>query len=384
MSFTVRCDFCGGVSNRELDNLEYSCDHCEMATAVHLIGCDKDDLNELNNSIVSIGKSLLLQNTNMSGSVMPLFQQEHFIDESTLDILLLFFDKIILSIDGLNFSGNGGTLFLEKINAYVEAGYVIPIAFGTDYLFATKPYNGACIDVNSLNIGSNKTNRSLEYYLQAMGEFLTSCDSKQSQTHFKLLSDAWFKGDMKYAHPKHCLNRINGISVFAEVLQSSIICNGFLLKYRAVKYQQVVDSINIKNRASQIVSPWYSDKLNTLPKLKKPETLIEFRQNTAKNHFVNVVVNEFMRSGGGNGQREAINNINKILNENILLAKKIGGESYKTKVQILSGLITTLGSLVGGVPGAFIGGIGGTATALAVERLDRNRVAGWATYFIDD
>jgi hypothetical protein len=65
------------------------------------------------------------------------------------------------------------------------------------------------------------------------------------------------------------------------------------------------------------------------------------------------------------------------------IARRVTGKSYQFKKTLLSGLFATLGGIVGGVSGAAIGGVGGAAAVVAAERLDRDRVAPWATFFIE-
>jgi len=44
--------------------------------------------------------------------------------------------------------------------------------------------------------------------------------------------------------------------------------------------------------------------------------------------------------------------------------------------------ILSLGTLIGGIPGAIISGIGAVTSNLACEYLDRKSIEHWATYFV--
>lgn len=113
--------------------------------------------------------------------------------------------------------------------------------------------------------------------------------------------------------------------------------------------------------------------------------MIKYRNEIDRNEFISYVINQYnkvkVRTCIPNSK--IVQEISDSIDKKLELARKISGKSYKTKQIILSGLIGTLGSLIGGSVGAFVGGIGSSLTALGVEHFDRKSVEHWSSFFIE-
>jgi hypothetical protein len=103
--------------------------------------------------------------------------------------------------------------------------------------------------------------------------------------------------------------------------------------------------------AEAIVS-WYSQKIETLPRFRKPETMIDFRNSVARESFLNTVINEYLRGTNSGTPDTMRQHLAKAMEHQIDIARRVAGESYQFKKTLLSGLFATLGGIVGGVSGA--------------------------------
>lgn len=71
------------------------------------------------------------------------------------------------------------------------------------------------------------------------------------------------------------------------------------------------------------------------------------------------------------------------LDKRVAQARRVLSRAHDTKAVYLTGLFSTLGGLIGGMPGAFVGGIGGRAVTQLAMEYDR-RIPGPLAFLVEN
>lgn len=387
------CTLCGNKWTTDIHDV-WSCNNCEMGVAeYHIEDYDPSELKQLLAIFENAKKDILNRGIHTKGSVFPVFIHEAELTESLLDLSVMFFDHILLYVDTFNIRKKKQRI-IDKLNAYIEKGY-ISIFNWSDEIFTgiscTRPH----IPMDHIA----KTKQAfLHTYIQKFAEIQTYIDLSFIQ--YDLLREALRKTPfwknlrnnnsrvnmMLYldAH-RHFFNRLNGFTMLCDILDCNILTDSFITEFKKLKYKADFDELaKTKNIILNLIE-WYSDKITEFPKFEKPETLIDYRNEIEKDNFINYIVNQYNRiSKSTHIPNDVImEGLKNKIDENLEKAKRICGKTYKTKQIILSGLIASLGGLVRGSAGAFIGGIASSLAILGAEYFDRKTIEHWASFFIE-
>jgi hypothetical protein len=384
------CNFCGHRWDAAVLDV-WVCEECTMASAGYtVIECDRTEFNELMN-IISRGKAAFSEyHENVNGSVFPAFVHEATLTEELLDLLILFFDRVVLYIDTFNI-GEPKQRIIDKLNAYIENDFITVFSWGNNIynpISIRKPH----IAMNDI---VNEPSWNFHEFVERVANIQSAFDTKmvpreQLRRLFNKYKDYWWAGDAfedSEGHQWHLhtsiLNRLNGFSILCDVLGASILTDKMLSNYKKIKYKIEFD-VNNKNQEIILhLLDWYYGKLQEFPKFKKADTLIKFRKEVGRESFLNFIINQYqsLRTSDIKSDQIITELTNKI-DYHINLAKQISGECYKEKKIILSGLIATLGGIMGGIVGAFIGGIGAMTTPEIAEYYDKQSIGHWSAYFV--
>lgn len=379
----VFCGICGASTEREINEAEENCGVCEMGAGMRAIDAGSEDRHQLSEILARTGERLLCENPALESSVVPAFKHGQILTIDTLDLLVLFFERIALILDSIDLEPSERRLLLERVTAYSDAGLIIPLFFKRDAALGEVSERAVRIDRAFRHANESHTYpRDLGYYLQMVGEIQTHDDIRGAPVEYKYVDAEWFSSTMKHPHPLHLLNRVNALSALTDVIRASILCDGVLMKARAVKYRQRLSTADVTRRAIDAITAWYGKEIRQLPSFRSPERMIAFRRNEAGRSFVDTVLREYTLGRRKETPESIEKHLVAVMEESLTRAQQVAGESYEIEKTILSGLFATLGGIVGGLPGAILGGVGGSAAIVAADRLEKARVAPWTSFFI--
>lgn len=371
------------------------CPLCEMAGIPNtVVESDSREVEELAKVLAPAKREIQTMHGRFSGAVFPSFMHESTMTEATLDLLPLFFDHVLLFINTFNFEEGEKQRISDKIDAYVDAGFVS--IFGWKHESLTVSNKQAHIIPPT--ICRDSIPWSIHPYIEKLAQILTFND--YSLTTDKVRGSLWKDCPLSLTGSKieidevlrpvlepvwryHIQNRLNGFLVLCEMLGVSILTDSALKGGVRLKNAAMFQPRN-REQLMFGLTDWYREKLISLPQLKKPETLLKIRQESGSDSFINFVIDAY------DSQRlkditesELISRVVSAIDKQVHLAHAICGKSYQRKKLLLSGLIGTVGGFLGGEMGAIIGGVGARMIPEGLEYLDRKRVAPWSTFFID-
>ena len=356
-----------------------------MYSAWKVIDAEEDDLAEIDDILSEFRTCLYRDYPHAGSSVFPVFRHEPVLTVENLDLLILFFDHITLQIDGFNIDEKNYSQIINKLDAYIEAGYISVFSWDgniTTKISLKQPHINMYKYCKQIKSYTQFFYRPLSDFIQLIAEYETNTNKRLYPEQYKALSK---KGFPLTDNPpaENTLNRINGYSKITDILGCESIYESWLRPFKSLNYVQKFSEVFKTGTAAELLVNWYGKKITEFPKFRNPETLIAFRNNISKESFLNTVLNEISKGKRQLSNEEICNKLACVLDNNIKLARKITGRAYRTKSTILSGLFSTLGGLIGGVPGAAIGGIGGSMATLIADRIDNKNVGEWATFFIE-
>lgn len=372
----------------------WSCPNCEIGAADYeVIEHDPAEIKEFFTIFEKAKNNINKFEVLKKGSVFPAFLHEAELSESLLDLLVIFFDHTLLYIDTFNIRKDKQRI-IDKLNAYIENGFI------SIFNWNKKLYTP--ITLKRPHIIMDEIGRTKWFffhtYIQRFSKIQTSIDLgfASQETLRASLKDVPFWREMSNEKDRtnmllylgahdHIFNRLNEFTILCNILDCNILTDTYLSNFIKLKYRIEFNELSkIQNILLNLIE-WYSNKISEYPKFEKPDTLIKYRNEIDRNEFISYVINQYnkvkVRTCIPNSK--IVQEISDSIDKKLELARKISGKSYKTKQIILSGLIGTLGSLIGGSVGAFVGGIGSSLTALGVEHFDRKSVEHWSSFFIE-
>ncbi len=379
------CGICGHIYERNITDAWGNCDDCEMASGWKVIDADQDSIRELGELFQFVGKQAHLNNEWLKSTIFPVFRHEPTLTVEYLDILVLFFENVLLHVDAFHIEKENESQLLDKLNAYIEEGFVKIYSHDNDIVTNISLQRPHISSTRLLDAHPQRDKyfMNLADYLQLQAEFETKNDIDRSPNAYEILKKNGSPFNLNNPAATMVLNRINAYSALTDSFGITPIFESWLRPFKSVKYEHRVHDLLALEKTSEVVASWYSHKVDELPKLKTPETLIKFRNNVSRDSFLNVIMNTYLSCSNRCDSTELSNKLSLTLDKHILEAKKITGESYQTKSKLLSGLFATLGGIMGGPTGSIIGGVGGTSATLLAEHFDKKRIGKWATFFID-
>jgi hypothetical protein len=376
----------------------WSCPNCEIGAAdYHVLEFDQSELKEFNRIFDTARTSVLNCGINTSGGIFPAFIHEAHLSESLLDLLVMFFDHVVLYIDTFNIEGDKHR-FGDKLQAYTEQEFISVFAW-ENYLPHPRRAVEPKIVMDQICPTTAETGP-IHTYVEKRAEVQTAIDLRfvsndeitlvlnkawPRQKYFGLTGEDRLKMMLWMDVHMHLLNRLNAFTILCNLLDLSAMTDRSLAELKKLKYRQTSEAFAKHSQAIFGLIEWYAKKIEEYPKFEKPESMIKFRKEVAREEFLNFTINGFASLGTGksaDGVQVSQKVIDKI-EKHIAKAICITGNKYRQRGLVLSGLVATVGGLIGGELGAIVGGIGSTIVPMTLERLDRNRVAPWATYFIE-
>jgi hypothetical protein len=374
---------------------DWICPLCEMAAIPNVVvESDATEIEELANVLAPAKHEIQSMNSRFSGAVFPAFVHESRLTEATLDLLVLLFDHVLLFESTFNFEENEKQRIADKIEAYVEAGYLSLFSWTVGSLSVSRrqPH------IVPPPIRYDSMPLSIHPYIERLAQILTFNDYSLTtrQERCALWKDCpipfvtvptkeeeWIIPALEIHWRYHIQNRLNGFLVLCEILGTSILTDPVLkgairLKNVALFQHKHPDDLLFG------LMDWYREKLIDLPQLSKPEMLLKIREESGPDSFVNYVIDVYdSRRTKSSDKAELMSQVVSAIDKQVRLAQLIGGRSYQRKKLLLSGLIGTIGGFLGGEVGAIIAGVGARMVPEGIEYLDRQRVAPWSTFFVD-
>lgn len=363
------------------------CPQCEIAAAdVDVVALETAELHLAEQHIKDHWPRELRPLNLTSASIFPAFLHEATLSESLLDLLVLFFSHVVLYVDTFNLQEEHAPL-VDKLSAYVEQRYVTLFSF--DGMIHTSSLRA--LPRVTLPDGP-RLQRFLDNYANLASHLdLQNATNQQIDDALKPLP-FWSQAPnplqiMKYNQVHvHVLNRLNAFYMLCRMLDMDPLFDDSLAAFGRLKYHSVVDRLAREKRSAMTLTSWYSALLADFPRFRDPESMIRYRSEVDQKLFVNFVVRKHsaLLSKNVSSKQQIELAIRQAIEKEMLLSRKLTGETYKLQKRILSGLMATFGALAGGPVGAFLGGIGAATVPEAAAKIDRERLAPWASYFIGE
>ncbi len=295
-----------------------------------------------------------------------------------LDLLVVFFDKIVIVADALELREPE---LIDKIVAYSAAGFVRTVAILPDYKRSLPNELQLTCDVSQI-FDTIRPDFSLayplDYYLQLFGEVNTYQDMQRAPREFVNVFRKWV--DQGTGNAEFELTRGNIYASIGDLLQSSPVFDSQLTEVRRIKYEHKINSLNTRMRALHAVSPWFHRMTSGLPRFLNPETIIRFREDHASDAFVNCVLRQCIAHK--KSQVQAQNELEDFLDTRLQAIRTTTAKQNESQKLVLSGLYSTLGSLVGGTTGAFLGGVVGATVTVVADKFDKRIEEPWMSFFV--
>ena len=178
----------------------------------------------------------------------------------------------------------------------------------------------------------------------------------------------------------HLHNRFNGLALVASLLGVPLFSDATMQGVLAAKLDCVAPTNDLQH-GFKAAYDWYADTALAVGRDLPLTELFRFRaDDDARQDFI-----RFLRAPHdlrATAVPEFQGDLRRRLDKAITAFNKLSSKSYQFKQVLLSGLISTLGRLVGGDIGALIGGLGaGPITFFFAKEYDFNRLEPWACYF---
>jgi len=349
-------------------------------------------LNEIVKILYGQDISIRHLTPNSSGAVFPAFVHEATLTESTLDLLVLFFDRVLLYVDTFNIEKGNESRTVEKLDAYIENNFIsifswdpevsTPISLRTPHVVPPPP----------TVFGS----WSIPEWIERLANLLTADDFKKAPA--ESVRSLWKTTPLPFVPwveesiaRYHILNRLNGFLILCELLGASVLTDPVM---KAASQQKYIAS-HCEPRKSHSEAEarrdimfglidWYGGTALELPRFADASTLIKLRNESGPSSFVNYVIDLYDSERTKSlSERELVARVTTAIDRQVDLALRITGKSYQKKKVLLAGLIATIGGFLGGELGAIVGGVGASVIPESLEYLDRKRVAPWSTFFLE-
>jgi hypothetical protein len=209
----LQCSMCEDTWEEDIHGL-WICPLCEMAGIPNwVVESDASEVEELAKVLALAKREIQTMNSRFSGAVFPAFMHESTMTEATLDLLPLFFDHVLLFINTFNFKEEEQKRVSDKIDAYVDAGFLS--IFSWEHESLTVSNKQAHIVPPRVPRGSIPW--SIDSYIEKLAQILTFND--YSLTTHEMRRNLWKHSPLSLADRKsrsmrHCVrfsNRIGGI-----------------------------------------------------------------------------------------------------------------------------------------------------------------------------
>ena len=381
---TVRCGYCH--LQHEVPLLEaHGCPNCSMSSGYSFVDATKGELVQLQHLLDQAAERYVTLRPALAGAVMPRWRNWIPLDEALLDLLVIVFDHIALDINMLD--RPQGRL-RDKVFAYHEFGCLSLVDFTWDSWHGNEERYGGLPVLALTNVLNDSGVWSSLNLIDIAADLRTVRGLRLHGSELRLAIDklraANSEDDLISVDPVAELVRANRLVSIARVLGSSAladpVCRPLLVATAgtaATEYAQLQDQ-----NAVFAAAAWYSKQLLEVPNLAAPETLLRFREDSARADFVNVLINEVAGSEEETSALDLTRAVERTLTRRLGLARKLSGRSVRLGVNSISGVTATLGGAVGGPGGAILGGIAGHALGEVAEARLKRSIAPWTSYFM--
>lgn len=366
----LSCGLCNYAWDTEIHET-WICANCTMASAGYII--EEIGAGEVN-ALIEVLKDLKsdFSQPTVSPAVFPIFPHEAVLTESVLDLMVLFFDHILLYIDTFNLQENTRDRLLNKLDAYIENEFL-----------SIFDWNGGIQSPVSTKVAHVAYSPRVSRYPWHIHEYIERLANVITRSKFRTRSVFVGADPLEYERRFHLFNRLHGFFILCELLGVSGLSNP-VMKGLALESYGPAEKIKTLERATFGLIDWYGEEIQNLPSFARPEVLIKLRRETDPKSFVNTIIDIYDSDPNNDiSSEELVRRVRTAINKQVDLARRISAQSYPIKKALLTGLIATAGGFLGGISGAVLGGIGASLIPETVERLDRKRVAPWSAFFLE-
>lgn len=381
----VECNLCNTKYGYSFFDF-WNCPECGDNYGIKLIEYSQSEIKEVFDFYKEIKKAL---HGKLSGKTIILAKDLESPDNndgiSLIDTLLCFFDSLI--IPDLNKTDVYKLLGEEKADTYYENNLIccsdcsfveMHSAERDLHLNETRDFDWLIAPLE-IEYFVEAPNRNVRYslmrsvenilraYLKEMNHYIIN--SRLNEINYRADGYVEFKGEtywfgtFDYVVPMRFLRN----ELFSYLYSSDFIFDNF---YSSANILREARYLSLPKNYSnfKLFKEWLKTTKFQLKTISANE-ILEFRDKYGMmGRYVSELKTEVIKSGTISDVTRLSRDFSRLMDERITSYKKISGISLEKKAIYLTGLLSTLGSLVGGEIGALMGGIGGVLTSqLALE-----------------
>lgn len=378
------CTFCEHEWDDGLDSI-WSCPKCEIGAArTAVVSCT---IEELRSAIARLNAPVPPRRASFADVFYSTYGVPRTVD---YDLLAVLFDTVHVSEGWMAETAAADD---ERLHAYVSADVIKPTML--DSFIEIHPplldefkarWRGTTFG-ERIDFRQTLGGATAAWYVNNLAEVLSSFDFSivphaRAWTYFRDLVGDELAGQFFPHAIDHLHTRLNGHGLVASTLGLSMIADETMSAVWRTKMISRWQHAGLSRTALEAATQWYCRTTAEVGSGLPVDTVLRFRRDDdARNRFL-----EFLRRQPPDSTRELSTyreHLASRLDAALRAYNRACGRGRDVRKAALSGLLATLGNLLGGPVGAAVGGIGASLVTFFADDASHRAVEPWACYFAE-